>query len=107
MPQEVVTTCGRLARRVAGILAFPISRFADRDLAVEATSGTIDQQGRTFTHSFRNSPRTGNSRMFDFSVIGGVSKGGTLCEPMPARLQRKRAEYPEAAWRRSHRCLRE
>ena len=54
-------------------------RFADRDLVVEATSGTIDQQGRAFTHAFEIHLEQA-TLMFDFAVIGGA--GRYLCEPM-------------------------
>jgi predicted dehydrogenase len=53
-------------------------RFADRELAVAATSGTIDQQGRAFTHSFEFHLERA-TLMFDFAVIGG--EGRYLCEP--------------------------
>ena len=77
MPQEV-TTAGRLRD---GLPEFWHSqfRFADRDLVVEATSGTIDQQGRAFTHAFEIHLERA-TLAFDFAVIGGA--GRYLCEPM-------------------------
>jgi predicted dehydrogenase len=77
MPQEVVTT-GRMRD---GLPEFWHSqfRFADRELVVEATSGAIDQQGRTFTHSFEIHLEQA-TLAFDFAVIGGAER--YLCEPM-------------------------
>jgi predicted dehydrogenase len=76
MPQEV-TTIGRLRD---GLPEFWHSqfRFANRDLVVEATSGTIDQQGRAFTHAFEIHLERA-TLVFDFAVIGGA--GRYLCEP--------------------------
>ena len=77
LPAEVVTT-GRLRN---GVPEFWHSqfRFADRDLVVEATSGTIDQQGRPFTHAYEiHLDRA--TLTFDFAVIGG--EGRYLCAPM-------------------------
>jgi predicted dehydrogenase len=76
MPQEVTTT-GRLRD---GLPEFWHSqfRFADRELVVEATSGTIDQQGRPFTHAFEIHLERA-TLVFDFAVIGGA--GRYLCEP--------------------------
>ena len=76
MPQEV-TTIGRLRD---GLPEFWHSqfRFANRDLVVEATSGTIDQQGRAFTHAFEIHLERA-TLAFDFAVIGG--EGRYLCEP--------------------------
>jgi predicted dehydrogenase len=54
-------------------------RFANRGLVVEATSGTIEQQGRAFTHAYEiHLDRA--TLLFDFAVIGGEAK--YLCEPM-------------------------
>jgi len=77
MPQEV-TTSGRLRD---GLPEFWHSqfRFANRYLVVEATSGTIDQQGRAFTHAFEIHLERA-TLAFDFAVIGGA--GRYLCEPM-------------------------
>jgi predicted dehydrogenase len=77
MPQEV-TTSGRMRN---GLPEFWHSqfRFADRDLVVAATSGTINQQGRAFTHAFEIHLERA-TLAFDFAVIGGAAK--YLCEPM-------------------------
>jgi predicted dehydrogenase len=76
MPREV-TTCGR---ERDGLPEFWHTqfRFADSNLAVEATSGTIDQQGRPFTHSFEIHLEQA-TLMFDFAVLGGAAR--YLCEP--------------------------
>jgi predicted dehydrogenase len=75
---EAVTTNGR-ARN--GLPAFWHTqfRFADRGLAVEATSGTIDQQARPFTHGFEIHLERA-TLAFDFAVIGGDAR--YLCEPV-------------------------
>ena len=77
MPAEV-TTCGRVRN---GLPEFWHSqfRFADRDLVVEATSGTIDQQGRPFAHGYEIHLERA-TLAFEFAVIGG--EGRYLCEPM-------------------------
>jgi predicted dehydrogenase len=77
MPVEVATH-GRLRD---GLPEFWHSqfRFAAPGLVVEATSGTIEQQGRPFTHGYEiNLERA--TMAFDFAVIGG--EGRYLCEPM-------------------------
>lgn len=76
MPEEVVT-CGRMRE---GLPEFWHSqfRFANRDLVVAATSGTIQQQGRAFTHGYEIHLERA-TLMFDFAVIGG--EGKYLCEP--------------------------
>jgi predicted dehydrogenase len=77
MPQEVVTS-GRMR---GGLPEFWHSqfRFADRELVVEATSGTINQQGRPFTHAFEIHLERA-TLMFDFAVVGGDAR--YLCEPV-------------------------
>lgn len=77
MPEEV-STVGSLR---SGLPEFWHSqfRFADRDLVVEATSGTINQQGRPFTHAFEIHLDKA-TLMFDFAVLGGA--GRYLCEPL-------------------------
>jgi predicted dehydrogenase len=77
LPQEVVTA-GRLRD---GLPEFWHSqfRFADPELVVEATSGTIDQQGRPFTHGYEIHLERA-TLAFDFAVIGG--EGRYLCEPV-------------------------
>lgn len=76
MPHEV-STVGSLR---SGLPEFWHSqfRFGDRDLVVEATSGTINQQGRPFTHAFEIHLDKA-TLMFDFAVLGGA--GRYLCEP--------------------------
>jgi predicted dehydrogenase len=77
MPQEVTTT-GRMRD---GLPEFWHSqfRFANRELVVAATSGTIEQQGRAFTHSYEIHLERA-TLLFDFAVIGG--EGKYLCEPI-------------------------
>ncbi|MEX0610802.1 MAG: Gfo/Idh/MocA family oxidoreductase [Pirellulales bacterium] len=77
MPNEVVTA----GRSRNGLPEFWHSqfRFAEKDLVVEATSGTIDQQGRAFTHGYEIHLERA-TLAFDFAVIGGDGK--YLCEPM-------------------------
>jgi predicted dehydrogenase len=77
MPQEV-TTCGRMKD---GLPEFWHSqfRFANPELVVAATSGTIEQQGRAFTHAFEIHLERA-TLAFDFAVIGG--EGKYLCEPI-------------------------
>ncbi len=95
MPREV-TTVGRLRENGGGsstssdrvserrghvVPEFWYSqfRFADRELAVEATGGAINQQGRPFTHAFEIHLERA-TLAFDFAVIGGA--GQYLCKPM-------------------------
>ena len=77
MPQEVTST-GRMKNDMPKFWHSQF-RFADRDLVVEATSGTIDQQGRSFTHGFEIQLERA-TLAFEFAVIGG--EGKYLCEPM-------------------------
>jgi predicted dehydrogenase len=76
MPDEV-TSVGRLR---GGVPEFWHSqfRFPDRTVVVEATSGTIDQQGRPFTHAYEIHLERATI-LFDFAVLGG--QGKYLCEP--------------------------
>jgi predicted dehydrogenase len=76
MPREIVS-CGRLRDGLPEFWHTQF-RFADPEIAVAATSGTIDQQGRPFTHSFEIHLEKA-TLMFDFAVIGG--EGRYLCEP--------------------------
>jgi predicted dehydrogenase len=76
MPTEV-STCGRTRNNLAEFWHSHF-RFTNPDLVVEATSGTIDQQGRPFTHAFELHLEKA-TLMFDFAVIGGA--GRYLCEP--------------------------
>jgi predicted dehydrogenase len=89
MPQEVTTT-GRMRERLPEFWHSQF-RFADRELVVEATSGTIDQQGRPFTHAFEIHLERA-TLAFDFAVIGGAAK--YLCEPMLLDSNGK-VEYPK------------
>jgi predicted dehydrogenase len=77
MPREVAT----VGRMRDGVPEFWYSqfRFADRALAVEATGGAINQQGRPFTHAFEFQLERA-TLAFDFAVIGGA--GQYLCKPM-------------------------
>jgi predicted dehydrogenase len=77
MPQEVIAT-GRMRDGLAEFWHAQF-RFADPDLVVEATCGTIEQQGRAFDHGFEIHLERA-TLAFDFAVIGG--QGGYLCEPM-------------------------
>jgi len=52
--------------------------FADQDCVVEATSGTIDQQGRSFNHGFEIRLERA-TLLFEFAVLGG--EGRYLCPP--------------------------
>ncbi|MGD9632387.1 MAG: Gfo/Idh/MocA family protein [Pirellulales bacterium] len=52
--------------------------FADPDCIVEATSGTIDQQGRSFNHGFEIRLERA-TLLFEFAVFGGA--GRYLCPP--------------------------
>jgi predicted dehydrogenase len=76
MPSEV-TTCGRRRNDLPEFWHSQF-RFANTGRVVEATSGTIDQQGRPFTHAFEIHLDTA-TLMFDFAVTGGA--GQYLCEP--------------------------
>jgi predicted dehydrogenase len=52
--------------------------FADPDCVVDATSGTIDQQGRSFNHGFEIRLERA-TLLFEFAVFGG--EGRYLCPP--------------------------
>ena len=77
MPRQVTTT-GRLRNDLPEYWHSQF-RFNDRDLVVAATSGTIEQQGRAFTHAYEIQLEKA-TLVFDFAVIGG--EGRVLCEPM-------------------------
>ena len=77
MPTEVTST-GRVRDDLPEFW-YSQFRFADPQLVVEATSGTIDQQGRPFTHAFEIHLEQA-TLAFDFAVIGGDAK--YLCTPM-------------------------
>ncbi|OHB74807.1 MAG: oxidoreductase [Planctomycetes bacterium RBG_16_64_10] len=68
MPRAVFTT-GRMRGAVASWFTTQY-QFADPALAVTATSGVIDQQGRTFTHGFEIHLEQA-TLLFDFAVIEG------------------------------------
>ncbi len=75
-PEQVTTT----GRERNGLPEFWHTqfRFPNRDLVVEATSGTIEQQGRPFTHAYEIHLERA-TLMFDFAVLGGEAK--YLCPP--------------------------
>jgi predicted dehydrogenase len=77
MPQSV-TTQGRMRGRLPAYWHSQF-RFDDESLAVEATSGTIDQPGRPFTHAYEIHLERA-TLAFQFAVVGGEAK--YLCEPM-------------------------
>jgi predicted dehydrogenase len=76
MPDEVVSR-GRLRD---GIPEFWHSHFSfgEKDYLVEATSGTIEQQGRAFNHGFEIHFERA-TLLFEFAVLGG--EGRYLCPP--------------------------
>ncbi len=76
MPDEVVSR-GRMRE---GLPEFWHSLFSyrDRDLLVEATSGTVEQQGRAFDHGFEMHLERA-TLLFQFAVLGG--EGRYLCPP--------------------------
>jgi predicted dehydrogenase len=77
MPTSVVTrgiTSNGLPK-----LWHSLFEFSSGDQVVEATSGTIDQQGRSFVHGFEI--RLEHATLsFEFAVIGGEER--YLCPPM-------------------------
>lgn len=75
MPKCVTTT----GRERNSLPQFWHSQFAfDSGAVVEATSGTIDQQGRSFQHGFEIHLERA-TLAFDFAVLGG--EGRYLCPP--------------------------
>lgn len=68
MPQAVFST-GRMRGEVVEFFTTQF-QFADKDLAVTATSGVIAQQGRSFTHGFEIHLEKATI-VFDFAVVGG------------------------------------
>lgn len=72
-----VTSRGRLRSAVPEFWHSQFA-FANRDLVVEATSGTIDQQGRAFNHGFELHFERATLQ-FEFAVLGGA--GRYLCAP--------------------------
>lgn len=75
---ESVTSQGRMRN---GLAEFWHSQFhfAGQSYTVEATSGTINQQGRPFEHGFEIHLEQA-TLTFQFAVIGG--EGRYLCEPV-------------------------
>ena len=74
-PNSVTTT----GRQNEGLPQFWHSQFAfDSGATVEATSGTIGQQGRPFDHGFEIHLEKA-TLMFQFAVVGG--EGKYLCPP--------------------------
>jgi predicted dehydrogenase len=67
MPKAVLTT-GRMRGEVAGFFSTQY-QFEDPNLSVIATSGAIDQQGRSFTHGFEIHLERA-TLLFDFAVVG-------------------------------------
>jgi predicted dehydrogenase len=76
MPTRVVTS----GSTHAGLPKFwhSLFDFSGGDYVVEATSGTIDQQGRSFCHGFEIHLERA-TLMFEFAVLGG--EGRYLCPP--------------------------
>jgi predicted dehydrogenase len=77
LPRQV-TSAGRLKNGLPEFWHTQF-RFADAELVVEATSGTIEQQGRPFAHGYEIQLERA-ALAFEFAVIGG--EGRYLCEPM-------------------------
>lgn len=71
MPQAVFST-GRMRGEVVEFFTTQF-QFADQDLAVTATSGVINQQGRSFTHGFEIHLEKA-TLVFDFAVLGDQPK---------------------------------
>ncbi len=76
MPRSI-TTQGRMRGECAESW-LSLFRYDDPDLVVSATSGTINPQGRSFTHGFEIHLQKA-TLVFDFAVIDGTGK--YLCEP--------------------------
>jgi len=104
MPKEVFST-GRLR---GDVVEFFTSQFLfeDKSLAVTATSGVINQQGRSFTHGFEIHLEKA-TLVFDFAVLDGQPKvnipltiigpGGKVTEPKLPAVDGFVAELTEAA----------
>jgi predicted dehydrogenase len=84
MPAHVVT-CGTTRN---GLPQFwhSLFKFDGADCVVEATSGTIDQQGRSFCHGFEIHLEQA-TLMFEFAVLDGV--GRYLCPPTILEVRNK------------------
>jgi predicted dehydrogenase len=76
MPQEVMAI-GRMRDGLAEFWHAQF-RFGNPKLVVEATCGTISQQGRAFDHGFEIHLDDA-TLVFEFAVVG--AKGSYLCEP--------------------------
>jgi predicted dehydrogenase len=74
---KAVTTQGRM-RGPCAESWMTLFQFDDPDLVVSAQSGTIDQQGRPFTHGFEIQLERA-TLAFEFAVVGG--EAGYLCQP--------------------------
>ena len=74
---ESVTTRGRMRGECVESW-LTIFNYADKDLVVSASSGTISQQGRPFLHGFEIHLEQA-TMAFEFAVIGEESK--YLCSP--------------------------
>lgn len=103
MPQSVFST----GRTRGDVVEFFTSQFqfADKDLAVTATSGVINQQGRSFTHGFEIHLEKATI-VFDFAVVGDqprvqipltvLGPGGKVIEPKLDAVDGFVAELTEA-----------
>jgi predicted dehydrogenase len=74
---EAVSTAGRVRDGLAEFWHSQF-RFAESGVVVEATSGTINQQGRAFEHGFEIHLERA-TLLFQFAVLGG--EGSYLCAP--------------------------
>jgi len=90
---ESVTTQGRTRGDLAEFWHTQF-QFADQNFVVQATSGTIGQQGRSFTHGFEIHLEEA-TLMFDFTVLG--KEGSYLCEPtlLDSRGRVQRPKMPD------------
>lgn len=68
-----------------------IFQFADRRLTVSATSGVINQQGRSFTHGFEIHLEKATLQ-FELAVVGGQGK---VLMPLTLFDNKGRVEHPE------------
>jgi predicted dehydrogenase len=73
-----VSTCGRVRSGLAEHWTTQFL-FSDSNLAVTATSGVINQQGRAFDHGFEIHLERA-TLVFEFAVLGDDAR--YLCEPM-------------------------
>jgi predicted dehydrogenase len=76
MPRGVVTR-GTVKQGLAKFW-HSLFEFTDPECVVEATSGTLDQQGRAFNHGFEIRLERA-TLLFEFAVLGG--EGRYLCPP--------------------------